>query len=350
MADKEQVVRATFTPQTGDTRQVEVHFNPNSLQYEIRNSFSEQEDGGKRKQHVSQTTAKLTMELQFDTTHDGSDVRNHTDRIAKLLAPDEENGRAARVVEFSWGTFKLTGVIESYRETIDFFSPSGVPLRALVNISMAQQDRVFERQESAASGLGGGAVMVAAGGGMGIGAEIGFGAGIGFGASVSAGVGFSAGASFSAGSGIGIGGAAGIAAVAGDPRAARSIASANGEASLRFSGQPMLAVGGGASLGGPVGLSASAGFGVGVGAGASAGAGAGTSAGGAFAGLRQPQASAGVSLDARRLLPQPASARLGTDAGASFSLGGRAAPVAGGSLNADVGQRASLKGRLKFDN
>ncbi|MCK7481424.1 MAG: hypothetical protein M0C28_32780 [Candidatus Moduliflexus flocculans] len=76
-----------------------------------------------------------------------------------------------------------------------------------------------------------------------------------------------------------------------------------------------------------------------------------TSAGGAFAGLRQPQASAGVSLDARRSLPQPASAGLGTDAGASFSLGGVARGAGGGgSLNADVGQLRQPARQVEIDN
>jgi hypothetical protein len=80
--------RATFTPLIGDQQgtAVEVHFNPVSLQYQITNTMKEGE-GARKKQYVSQSTGKLTMDLLFDTTHNGEDVRMHTDRIAKFMEP-----------------------------------------------------------------------------------------------------------------------------------------------------------------------------------------------------------------------------------------------------------------------
>ena len=70
------------------------------------------------------------MELVFDTTATGEDVRDDTDKMARLLKP---HGRAAsrcrRSVEFSWGVYRFTGMVEQYKETLDFFSASGVPLR-----------------------------------------------------------------------------------------------------------------------------------------------------------------------------------------------------------------------------
>src|SRR5262245_43344032 len=64
-----------------------VHFNPESLQYSVQNTLKEEGKGAKKKQHVSQTSAKLTMQLVFDTTDTGEDVRVHTDKAAKLLQP-----------------------------------------------------------------------------------------------------------------------------------------------------------------------------------------------------------------------------------------------------------------------
>ncbi len=34
--------------------------------------------------------------------------------------------------------------MESFKETIDFFSADGIPLRALVSIGLARQDNVFD--------------------------------------------------------------------------------------------------------------------------------------------------------------------------------------------------------------
>ncbi|HEX2727750.1 MAG TPA: hypothetical protein VHN20_18150, partial [Beijerinckiaceae bacterium] len=119
-----------------------VHFNPSSLQYTIQNQLKEEGRGAKKKQHVSQTSAKLTMDLIFDTTDTGADVRTVTDMMTKLLQP-VGSSKAPRTVEFGWGTYRFTGLIEQYKETIDFFSPGGVPLRAGVNVTLASQDVTF---------------------------------------------------------------------------------------------------------------------------------------------------------------------------------------------------------------
>ena len=46
-----------------------MHFNPASLQYTVSNK--EEGQGAKKKQYVSETSAKLTMDLVFDTTDTG---------------------------------------------------------------------------------------------------------------------------------------------------------------------------------------------------------------------------------------------------------------------------------------
>lgn len=78
---------ATFETLTGTKVNVQVHFNPASLQYTVANTLKEEGKGAKKKQYVSQTTAKLTMDLVFDTTDSGEDVRVTTNEMAKLLQP-----------------------------------------------------------------------------------------------------------------------------------------------------------------------------------------------------------------------------------------------------------------------
>jgi hypothetical protein len=82
----------------------EVHFNPASLQYTVENK--EQGEGSKAKQHVSETSAKLTMDLVFDTTDTGKDVRLETENLIKLLSPDGKS-KAPRTVQFSWGVYEF---------------------------------------------------------------------------------------------------------------------------------------------------------------------------------------------------------------------------------------------------
>jgi hypothetical protein len=381
---------ARFKTLTGPAAQrvdFEVHFNPESLQHTVQNTLKEEGKGAKKKQHVSQTTAKLSMQLVFDTTDTGEDVRRYTDEVAKLMKPaGRGNERVPPLVEFGWGVYRFTGLVEQYQEKIDFFAAGGVPLRATVDLTMASQDVSFDSNlnpsASVDSDLGTPEAAVFLRGGIGLSA--------------------------------GIGGAAGLAVSLGDPRSARAIASLNGSASLRFDTSAELAVGGGVSLEGPAafasggagigiggGIGASAGAGVGIGGsvgasagasggigfgagvGGSAGAGFGASAGagisagasagiggranagpggaagggarigagagatgGAFAGLRAAPGGARSVPDGRALFG--AAANVSTGAKTPFAPGGRAAAQGGASLSADVGAASNPELKLRI--
>jgi hypothetical protein len=328
-----------------------VHFNPESLQYTVQNTIKEEGRGSKKKQHVSQTTAKLTMQLVFDTTDTGEDVRVYTDEMAKLLQPYKEgNADAPPQVGFNWGLYKFTGLVEQYKETIDFFAAGGVPLRSSVDITLASQEVSFNSGHNPSASVD---------------------------QNLSTQEPTVHRQAASPGQSSGPGGASGLANALGDPRAARAIASANGAASLRFGGSAELSVGGsvnlqaaaafatGASVGGGIGIGggigASAGAGLSIGAGASAGIGfsAGASAGfsasastgystsATFAQVRTTGSGAGYSLPSGRALFS-ADARISTGANAQFAAGGRAEARAGSSLGADVGAGAELNARISF--
>lgn len=347
MPELPEIALATFRKAgTGGGEPITVHFNPESLQYSVSNTLKDEGSGKKKKQYVDKTEAKLSMSLIFDTTHTGEDVRSCTDPMAALLQPASEgNKQVPPNVEFGWGAYGFTGMVESYKETLDFFSASGVPLRASIELTLASQDVQFDSGKnpnaSVDGDLAGDTPVVSSAGGA---------------------------------------GAAGLANQLGDPRAARAIASANGSASLRFGGEAGLAISAGIelkgeaafSLGASGGLGAGAGLSLGVGAGASAGAGAGigldigfgvgagvsagaSSGGGvsteaAFAGLRSTSASASVSLPSAASVFS-ASASIGAGvagAGASFGVGGKAQGGGGGGLSADVGVEADLNALIRF--
>jgi len=324
---------ATFESKSGPQAQrvtVQAHFNPESLQYTVQNTLKEEGKGAKKKQHVSQTTAKLSMQLVFDTTDTGEDIRLYTDDMAKLLQPYKDgNNKAPPIVEFGWGVYRFTGVVEQYKETIDFFAAAGVPLRSTVDVTLSSNEPAFESSHSPSAAVDGDlsaeepTVHPQAGPGQ----------------------------------NTGPGGAAGLANALGDPRAARAIASLNGSASLRFGAGASLAVGGGVQLQAAAafstGISASAGIGIGAGAGigigASAGAGIGVSAGasgGAFSGLRA-SASSSLSLPSGRAL-FAAGSNVSTGASAQFAAGGRAEARGSASLSTDVGANADLSARITF--
>lgn len=344
LPDSPTVASATFAVLDGQGKAgtaMPVQFNPASLEYTISNEFDDRSGNAGARQVVKKSTSKLTMTLVFDTTDTGTSVHELTDRIAAFLPrPVNGNKAAAPKIEFGWGAYKFQGVAEQFKETIDFFSPSGVPLRSSIALTLSGQEVEFQSSKNPQAAVDQAPPADP----------------------VSAPPGNSP---------------SDLSSALGDPRAARAIADANGADSLRFGGDAGFAVGasvsltpaaafsvgasanvgmsagGGLGIGVGAGVGVSAGIGVGVGASAGVGVGvgigvgvnAGTSADTSFAGLRVAPPTASVNLgDARAaLLPPP---RLG--GAVSFGPGGRAIVQGGASLAADVGATADLHARIDF--
>jgi Contractile injection system tube protein len=331
--------RARFTDVTHQSS-FDVHFNPVSLQLTLQNTLDEKGSGKSKTQYVSKSSSKLTMDLVFDTTATGGDVREHTKKVARFLEPSTTGKQAHQppVVRFDWGTFGFQGLVEQYRETLDFFSPEGVPLRAGVNLTLASQEFVFSSQNAPAStnrqaleytppaaspvdrGLAaanGLESMRFPTGALVVDASIQLGAAVSFSASASAGLslggsaGLSLGGGASAGAGFSLGG--GASAGAG------------------------LSLGGGVSGGAGLSFGASASAGPAFGGSASAGV---SASAGAFAGLRSVAPRAGTPFDASRLLVRPATAVVATEGRATFRVGGGATLEGPASFSADVGASA----------
>jgi Contractile injection system tube protein len=320
--------RAKLIPVKGPASEaIEVHFNPTSLQIAITNNLREQGKGNAKTQYVEKSSAKLTLDLIFDTTVTGGDVRVETGKVAKLMAPGKANkqGEPATIVRFEWGTFTFQGLIESYKETIDFFSSNGIPLRASLNLTLASLEKAFDnigtkkpenRAEPVIQNLS------------------------------------PTGDSLQQ-----------VSRQAGN--SGRAIAADNGLESLRFSSGP-IALNANIQLSPPTafasagaGISAGAGFSVGGSAGISAGAGAGFSVGGsagvsasagAFSELhtQRSQSRQNVRLDPTRLIQTPVTASFSNHEGSTFEMGGKVNASAESGFYADVGAKAELRSRLQF--
>lgn len=272
----------------------QVPFNPASLEYSISNEFDDRNGNNGARQFVKKSTAKLSMTLVFDSSLDGTDVRAQTERLARLMKPAKDGKKnAAPKLTFGWGSYSFQGVIEQYKETLDFFSASGVPLRATVNLTLSAQEVEFQSARNPNAAVD--AILTPEP------------------------VELPPGRSPRE-----------VADALGDPRAARSIASLNGSASLRFGGEASLSVGGAVTIGAPVAFSG----------------GASASLGG-FGGLRVGAAGVGAAIDSvvARSLLLPAA--LGPGA-LALGPGGRAIANAGASLAADVGAAADLHARVGF--
>jgi hypothetical protein len=349
-----QVAKATLTAMPSGTP-LEVHFNPASMVYSVENSVAQQAGLPKKAQYVAQFSGKLTMDLQFDSTDTGSDVRIYTNKVAMFMqatgtaqaaaansAPPSSNGgtqsappKAPPVLQFQWGSYTFQGIMDSFKETIDFFSADGIALRALVSIGLSRQDQVFDEGQNLSGPTTAGSLVPSS-------------------------------ASDSALS---------VATRGGDPSAARQLGTDNGLESLRFTGGASLQVsvgtasnapagfanavsgnGGGASLGisasaaaGASGGGASSALGARFGASASAGV---SASAGAFAGLQSGRTSNSSTrnLDPQQMLPATVSADVATFGGATYSLGGAARSAGSSGLSTNVGATFSFSDRLTFSS
>lgn len=375
-------------PNARRSQGVEVHFNPETLDITFTNNFK-QGKGKKPPQLVTEATVQLSAELIFDTTTTGIDVRGETAKIAAFMAPDERSATgeakgSATIVLFEWGTIAFEGYIDSYSETLDFFSADGIPLRATVSLSLTQQERSFAPPEDGPTAggigespfsdngalastpgdqpidsLGDGADSAAANalaaqnglenprfpefdqialpaGGL-LGKPPAAFAALSAGAGLSLGAGLSAGVSAGAGLGVGVGAGVGLSAGVG----------LDVGGSLGFSGGAGLDLGaGGLSFGADAGIGLSGGAGLAAGAGLSAGAGIGASLGttaSAFAGLQSSLGDAAPAVNLQKAASFRASAKSGAAVGGSVggvALGGKAHAGAGASFSADVGGSA----------
>lgn len=361
-----------------DEEPIEVHFNPVSLQFTISNQLKE--SGGT--QYVATATMKLAMDLIFDSTDTGRDVTETTRKIQAFLGPETPPGEGATnqppppKVRFEWGTIRFEGFAEGYKETLDFFSIDGVPLRASVNLALTRADRVFEKvtapgavvdapglfdvpAQSAAdaskNAQAPGAARALAAANSQRSLRFGDGGPLTVGASVELkpAVAFSSGSGGLSLGGLSLGGGAGAGlSLGGGAGAGLSL---GGGAGSSLGGSAGLSLGGGASFGASAGTGIAAGGGVGFSVGGSAGVSA--SAGisglarlsateGAFSGLRiSARAASSARFDPAKLAPKISSATAALDAGATFQVGGKAIMQGSGGLRADVG----ASGKLSFD-
>ena len=135
---------------------VAVHFNPETLKLTYTNNLNadtgSKNTSGQPAQQASNSSVTLAVDLVFDTTDQfekkqgDADVRKViTKKIVELFVtpPAPDTKTSSKPIEanpclFVWGSFQFVGLVESYNETLDFFSASGVPLRAMVSLSLKE--------------------------------------------------------------------------------------------------------------------------------------------------------------------------------------------------------------------
>lgn len=183
---------------------LEVQFNPETLtithqtfgQEGRQRVTAESQRGGEvaageASNRTAYSSTLSQLDLFFDTSDSGQDVRENSLLLAEMMKPVDNE---SPMVTFQWGTLLFAGHITSFTETLSYFSEQGVPLRATMNISLtaASSERSANSVTRANSGLG-----------LSASASLGVSAGVSVGASVGGSIGASVAAGLSAGGSIG---------------------------------------------------------------------------------------------------------------------------------------------------
>ena len=140
-------------PEAAPTLKVAVQFNPETLKVSFANQIQTPQGAGDQRgspaqQFVGAGTTKLSVQLWFDVNapQEGDaarDVRKLTEKITHFITPKPDKRDDKKFippgVRFIWGSFQFDGLMESLEESLEFFSPEGIPLRASMTLNLSQQ-------------------------------------------------------------------------------------------------------------------------------------------------------------------------------------------------------------------
>jgi hypothetical protein len=127
-------LKATIDPE--GQASFDVLFNPTQYGIDHSNQIAEAGVPGLAApilQFVHGNSRSLTMELFFDTYEQGSDVREHTDKIYRLLAIDPCT-HVPPICWVRWGTFYFRCVLSQVSGKFALFLPNGTPVRATLTV------------------------------------------------------------------------------------------------------------------------------------------------------------------------------------------------------------------------
>ena len=117
-----------------DSDNMTVQFNPATLRIALTNQFGEADAHS----HARKTTAKLDVELIFDTTDTGQSVYRHLNELTAMTRATPPSGGSGGgnnansenfsvpIIEFRWRSKLFEGVVESLTQTIEYWSHDGV--------------------------------------------------------------------------------------------------------------------------------------------------------------------------------------------------------------------------------
>jgi hypothetical protein len=121
---------------------IPVMFNPPEYRIEKTNQYAEigiPGLGSSLLQFVRGSAQSLSMELFFDSSDRGVDVRAVTELVVGLTSLNPQTHAPPRLM-FVWGTLIFPCVLESVSQQFTYFNAAGMPLRATLAVTLKALD------------------------------------------------------------------------------------------------------------------------------------------------------------------------------------------------------------------
>lgn len=140
--------KAKFTLLAGENKNKEIflQFNPSGYSVEESNEFSEKKLMGLKgviHQFTGSKKADLSLELMFDSTSLGGDVRDLIRPLDTIFEIDREL-HAPPPCRFLWGSFVYDGIVSALKKDFTFFYHDGIPARVKLSVTLKPYKSVEE--------------------------------------------------------------------------------------------------------------------------------------------------------------------------------------------------------------
>lgn len=121
-----------------DGNEIFLQFNPSSYAVEHSNEFSEKKLMGSKgivNQFTGSKTSDLSLELMFDSTSIGKDVRELIEPLYKIVNIDNTL-HAPPPCKFVWEKFTFDGIVSAFKKEFTFFLANGRPARVKISMTL----------------------------------------------------------------------------------------------------------------------------------------------------------------------------------------------------------------------
>lgn len=125
-----------------ETDEIEVLFNPTEYSIDKSVQYGELSVPGMDTpvtQFVNGNAETLTMDLLVDTHDSGEDVRDHVEKLDRLVSVDGDL-HAPPLAKFLWGKLSFVSVVEQLKKRFTLFMPDGRPVRAELSITFKHHE------------------------------------------------------------------------------------------------------------------------------------------------------------------------------------------------------------------